>query len=219
MRTMVSRGPLLASMLIMLSACSILPEKQIIHTWQPPTTPTVNARASEPFSLRISTPHASGPLDATTIAVMPSPGQVSTYKGARWSDLPALLIRQRLVDAFMAANLKAVTTDDDRFRSDYTLSGDLRAFQTEYRAGKPVVVVRYDARLQRSNSPSLAGARSFTITRNPASANIPDVIQAFGAADDALARQVVNWAISVTERHPSDSATKSADRTESRSQT
>src|SRR6185437_9343659 len=80
--------------------------------------------------------------------VMPEPGQISNYKGARWSESPALLIRHRLVDAFMAAKLPAVTTDDDHLASDYSLGGNLRGFQSEYRNGSPVVVVRFDAQLR-----------------------------------------------------------------------
>jgi cholesterol transport system auxiliary component len=100
----------------------------------------------------------------------------------------------------MAAKLPAVTTDDDRFASDYTLSGDLRAFQSEYRGGSPVVVVRFDAQLRRGGARNLLATRSFVVTENPSSVDVPQIVAAFGAADDQLARQVVAWTIDVANR-------------------
>lgn len=134
------------------TACSILPKREVVQIWQPPESATVHAASPANFSLRVDTPGIAGMLDQSGIVVMPAPGQVSVYKGARWSESPALLVRNRLVDAFMAAKLPSVTNDDAHFSSDYTLSGDLRSFQSEYRSGSPVVVVRYDAQLRRGHS-------------------------------------------------------------------
>lgn len=193
------RMPAVLCGVLLLAACSVLPKQETLHVWRPPTTTSASATTRHDFSLRVDTPHASGPLDATTIMVLPAPGQVSTYKGARWSDTPALLVRQRLVDAFMRAGLAAVTTDDDTLDADYTMSGNLRAFQTEYRSGSPVVVVRYDAQLRHGDSLHLLAARSFTVTESPANASVPAIVSAFGTADDKLARQVVTWTLTITK--------------------
>lgn len=175
-----------------LAACSILPKHAPVQVWQPPSHATVQPGGAT-SSLRVATPRATGLLDATGIVVMPEPGRVSTYAGARWSKAPALIVRARLVDAFMAAGLPTVTTDDDRFTSDYVLSGNLRAFQAEYRGGAPVVVVRFDAQVRKGGSLHLLATHSFVITRQPAGTDIAQVVAAFGAADDALAAQVVHW--------------------------
>ena len=103
----------------LLAACSVLPKREPVQIWQPEESASSAPAAAADFSLRVDAPNATGPLDGTGIVVMPEPGQVSTYKGARWSEAPALLIRHRLVDAFMAAKLPAVTTDDVHFSSDY----------------------------------------------------------------------------------------------------
>ena len=184
------------------SACSILPAREVVQTWQPPETTSVHAASAAPFSLRVDTPNVSGMLDQNGIVVMPEPGQVSVYNGARWSESRALRVRGRLVDAFMTAKLPSVTPDDDHFSSDYTLSGDLRAFQSEYRSGSPVVVVRYDAQLRRGGSRGVLASRSFVITRQPAGTQVPEVVSAFGAADDELAQQVVNWALGAAQQAP-----------------
>lgn len=185
---------LACSAAIVLGGCSIIPQAQVVQTWQPPVgKAAISARGD--FSLRVDAPNTTGMLDGSGIVVMPQPGQVSTYKGARWSESPALLVRHRLVDAFMAAGLPAVTTDDDRFFADYTLDGDLRAFQSEYRSGAPVVVVRYDAQLRRGFSRTPIATHSFVVTGNPSGVDVPQIVTAFGAADDELAQQVVAWTI------------------------
>lgn len=188
------------------SACSILPEREVIHTWQPPESAMARPASAAAFSLRVDAPNAAGMLGQTGIVVMPSPGQVSVYKGARWSESPALLVRNRLVDAFMAAKLPTVTTDDEHFASDYTLSGNLRAYQSEYRSGAPVVVVRYDAQLRRSGSRQVLASRSFVVTRQPDGTQVPEIVAAFGAADDGLAQQVVAWVLGAVQRNRQASA-------------
>ena len=200
-----ARNLLVASVIAaLLAGCSILPKQENIRIWQPTTTVAPNAGITGNFSVRVDTPHAAGTLDQAGIVVMPAPGEVSTYKGARWNESPAVLVRQRLVDAFMAAKLPAVTTDDDHFSSDFTLSGDLRAFQSEYRNGAPVVVVRYDAQLRRGGSRTPLATRSFVVTGHPAGTQVPAVVAAFGTADDQLARDVVAWVVGVARAHPQD---------------
>lgn len=203
------RGVLMAlCMTALATACSILPKHEPVQIWQPPEGTAVSTAPAATFSLRVDAPNLNGMLDQTGIVVMPAPGEVSVYKGARWSASPALLVRNRLVDAFMAAKLPLVTTDDDHFSSDYTLSGDLRAFQSEYRSGSPVVVVRYDAQLRRGFSRRVLASRSFVVTQNPAGVDVPQIVAAFGAADDELAKQVVAWTIEAAnddlQAHPRD---------------
>lgn len=192
----LARTLLTACGILLLAACSVLPKREPVQVWQPPTgTASAPAMPAAGFSLRIDAPNTSGLLDSTAIVVLPEPGQISTYKGARWSMQPALLLRDRLVDAFMAAKLPAVTTDEDHLASDYTLGGNLRAFQSEYRAGSPVIVVRFDAQLRRGGSRSVLAARSFEITQQPGGTQVPQIVAAFGTADDQLAAQVVPWVI------------------------
>jgi cholesterol transport system auxiliary component len=192
----------------LLAACSVLPKREPVQIWQPEESAIAAPAVAADFSLRVDAPNTSGPLDGTGIVVMPGPGQVSTYKGARWSESPALLIRHRLVDAFMAAKLPAVTTDDDHFSSDYSLSGNLRGFQTEYRNGSPAVVVRFDAQLRRGGARSLLATRSFVVTQDPAGVDVPQIVAAFGTADDQLAQQVVTWTLDVANQdraaHPAN---------------
>jgi cholesterol transport system auxiliary component len=197
---------------LLLAGCTVLPKRAPVQIWQPEqaAAPAATTAPAADFSLRVDTPNTIGLLNQQGIVVQPAPGQITTYKGARWSEAPALLVRSRLVDAFMAAKLAAVTTDDDHYASDYTLGGDLRAFQTEYRAGQPVVVVRFDAQLRRGGSRHLLASHSFTITEQPSGAAVPQIVAAFGAADDALAAAVVPWLLDSVEHAPAADTQTSA---------
>lgn len=190
-----------------ISGCGILPPDESPNIYVLPETaraPAANDGADAPplpWQLRVDTPEATGMLDNAGIVVMPEPGRITVYKNARWSDGAPVLLRQRLVDAFLASHrLAAVTSEEDSLQGDYVLGGDLRAFQSEYRAGAPMVVIRYDAQLRRGDSSRVFAARSFEVTGNPADAAVPQVVRAFGAAADQLSVQVVAWTLSQAQR-------------------
>ncbi|MDQ2972155.1 MAG: ABC-type transport auxiliary lipoprotein family protein [Rhodanobacteraceae bacterium] len=193
-------------MVLAMAGCGILPpnESPSIYVLPQSTAASQNSDANAqplPWQLRVDTPEATGMLDNAGIVVMPEPGRITLYKGARWSDNAPVLLRQRLVDAFLASHrLPAVTSEEDSLHSDYVLGGDLRAFQSEYRNGAPVVVLRYDAQLRRGGSRRIFAAHSFEVTQNPTGVAVPQVVQAFGAACDQLDAQVVAWTLSEAQR-------------------
>lgn len=188
------------------AGCGILPPNESPNIYvlpQSATAPQNSAANTQPlpWQLRVDTPEASGMLDNAGIVVMPEPGRITVYKGARWSDNAPVLLRQRLVDAFLASHrLSAVTSEEDSLHGDYVLGGDLRGFQAEYRNGAPVVVIRYDAQLRRGGSRRVFAARTFEVTQSPAGVAVPQVVQAFGAATDQLDAQVVAWTLSEAQR-------------------
>ncbi|MEO6967176.1 MAG: ABC-type transport auxiliary lipoprotein family protein [Rhodanobacteraceae bacterium] len=190
-----------------LSSCGILPPNESPNIYVLPGSATVVPQNSDanaqplPWQLRVDTPEATGMLAGAGIVVMPEPGRITVYTGARWSDSVPVLLRQRLVDAFLASHrLSAVTSEDDSLHGDYVLDGDLRAFQSEYRNGAPVVVIRYDAQLRRGGSRRLFAARTFEVTQAPSGVTVPQVVQAFGAAADQLDAQVVAWTLGEAQR-------------------
>jgi cholesterol transport system auxiliary component len=68
--------------------------------------------------------------------------------------------------------------------------------------------VRFDAQLRRGGSRNLLATRSFVVTQTPSGVDVPQIVAAFGAADDALAQQVVAWTLDIANRdratHPRD---------------
>ena len=74
------------------------------------------------------------------------------------------MLRNRLVDAFRDnGRIAGLSSDETSLQADYFLSGDLRAFQTEYENGQPVVVIRFDARLVKSSGLRIVASRRFDI--------------------------------------------------------
>ncbi|HET6912100.1 MAG TPA: ABC-type transport auxiliary lipoprotein family protein [Rhodanobacteraceae bacterium] len=194
-----SRIWLLACAMALLGACSILPpnESPDIYVLPHATQPASGNNGPQlPWQLRVDTPEATGMLSGNGIVVMPEPGKVTVYKGAQWADPAPVLLRERLVDAFLATHrLPAVTSEADSLSADFVLGGDLRAFESEYRNGAPVVVIRFDAQLRRGGSRDVLAARSFEVTATPSGVAIPQVVQAFGQASDQLSAQVVEWTL------------------------
>lgn len=198
----MSLRPRLASILlaVLLGGCSVLPRVESPDVYLlpgPPAAPApanaIGAKAS--VSLRVDAPQAGRTLDSSRIAVIPESNVITVYQGARWSDRAPHLLRDRLIEAFRAsASYAAVTSDDANLQADLELAGDLRAFQTEYVAGKPVVVIRYDAQLLRPHTQTILATRQFEVRQAVAGKAVPQVVVAFGQAADALAAQVVDWA-------------------------
>ncbi|WP_430391364.1 ABC-type transport auxiliary lipoprotein family protein [Dyella sp. 20L07] len=181
----------------LLAACSVLPKAESPDIYRLPATPLPHAQAhAVNWSLRINTPQAERMIDSSRITVLPQGDVVSVYKGARWSDSATTLLRNRLMDAFRDdGRIAALSSDDSSLQADYSLSGDLRSFQSEYQGGQPVVVIRFDARLVQNNGLRIVATRRFEITQPVGSTAVPQVVAAFGQASDQLASQLVTWTL------------------------
>ena len=200
--TAIPRCAALAAVLL-LSACSVLPRAEAPTVYRLPATPAPAAADGVPVdvSLRIDTPQAGAALDGARIVVLPAGDQLTVYKGARWSDRAPVLLRDRLFDAFQAdGRTRALSVDDDNLRADYELAGSLRAFQSEYEDGRPVAVIRYDARLVRAGAQRILATRRFDVRVPAQGKQVPQVVAAFGAAADRLAAEVVPWTLSAARQ-------------------
>ena len=187
----------LAASLSLLSACSILPKPEPVDVyWLPYAQTPIAASRSAPvkWSLRLDKPMASNALNSQNIAVVPQGNLISNYKGARWSDPAPVLLRNRLLDAFLQdGRIQGLSTDDSNLQADYELGGELLAFQTHYNGKSPEVVIQYNARLVRASDQRVIASRRFE-TRQPLNnPMVPSVVAGFGQATDALMPQVVQW--------------------------
>lgn len=186
------------SLAVLASACTLLPEQKTVDIYRLPSSLAAAAPAGkvQGWSLRIRNPHADAILDSARIAVIVKGDQLSTYGGARWTDAPPTLLRGRLAQAFrLDGRLASVSTTDSNVRADLELDSDLRAFQSEYRGSVPHAVVSLDARLISTSTRRVVASRSFEIAQAADGVEVPAVVSAFGLASDALAAQVVQWAV------------------------
>ena len=183
---------------LLLPACTILPKAEPLDVYLLPATAPVSASATQaaPWSLRIARPAAGVHLSGQRIVVVPEDNRVSVYTGAGWSDPAPVLVRNRLLDAFRAdGRVAGLSSDDKQLQADFELDSDLRAFQSEYRDGRPEAVVRLDARLVHTATRRIVASRSFALRAPATDTAVPVVVQAFGAAADRLAAEVVEWTV------------------------
>lgn len=147
-------------------------------------------------SLRIATPAASGALTSPSIVVVPEGHLVSGYGDSRWTTSAPALWRDHLVEAFgNDGRIPRLSGDNLDARTAWELAGVLRAFQTEYRDGEPHVVIEYKAHLLDARNGQIAASREFVVREPVHGAEVPQVVEAFGRAADATARQVIDWTV------------------------
>ena len=188
---------ILAASLSLLSACSILPKpEQVDVYWLPYAQAPIAASRSAAvnWSLRLDKPMASAALNSQNIAVVPEGNLISNYKGARWSDPAPVLLRNRLLDAFLQdGRIQGLSTDDTTVQADYELGGELLAFQTHYNGKSPEVLIQYNARLVRSSDQRVIASKRFEARQPLSNPMVPGVVAGFGQASDTLMPQVVQW--------------------------
>lgn len=199
-------GVLVALTLLMgLPACSVLPKSEPVDVYlMPELSPRPRApQPAVPWSLRVSLPAGSTHLASQRILVVAQAQRVSAYHGAKWSDPAPWLLRNRMLDAFrLDGRVNALSSDDKVLQADFVLDTELRAFQSEYRAGVPEVVIRLDARLVQSDTRRIVASRHFDVRQAAPGAALPEVVQAFGQATDRVATDLVAWVMAQAAQVP-----------------
>lgn len=193
------RSMLVICVLGAVSACSILPEAQVQDSYRLPVSRLLPA-AAQPvpvdISLQVSTPHNGHLLDSQRILVIRRDNQINVYKGVQWSEPAPVLVRDRILDAFRTdGRIKSVGNDAASVMSDIELHSDLRGFHVEYRDNRPIVHVQLDASLVATAVRRIIATHSFSIELPAKGEQVPDIVEAFGAATDQLAQAVVDWTL------------------------
>lgn len=198
MKLLVMRA-LILLIVFLASACSpLLQRGEPAAIWQLPSTTMATAPATDhvDWHLRVASPRAVGLLEGSRIVVLPEPGRLSVYKGARWSQATPELWRERLIDAFRQnGSVAAVSSDDDNLHSNLVLGGSLDAFQIEYRDGEPTAVIHYQAQLIDPASRRIIAHHNFTATQAATGTDIPAVVAVLGELADHVSADVVAWTL------------------------
>ncbi len=186
----------LALLVALSSACSILPKPENAQVYRLPASTSASSVAPVSWSLRINKPLASDVFNLPRIAVVPEGNQVSTYRGARWTDPAPVLLRNRMPDAFQRdGRVPRLSADDSNLQADYELVGELQAFQSEYTADGISVVIRLDARLVEGRSQRILVSRHFEVRQPQADKAVPAVVSGLGQVTDRLMAQLLDWTV------------------------
>ena len=184
---------------MMLAACSLLPESSPVTFYRLPppqitTAPMLAPGLQRAMTLRVNRPETSGLLSGNRIAVIPQHNQLSAYQGARWAASVPVLFRDQLIDAWQQqGRIQHIVSDDEPLPADMELRGALRAFYTEYRQNKPLVLIHFDAQLVDPRSRSILASRRFAVKEASQTADVPAVVAAFGVAQARLANEMLSW--------------------------
>jgi len=194
----------LATLLSVLSACTLLPEAEPIRVYLLPTADAPANPAAAPLqqALRIHTPHTSRILAGPRIAVVPEGNQISSYQGARWGDAAPTLLRDRLIEQFRQSGPTPVSSEDSNLSADLELFSELRAFQSQYVDGRPQVLVRLDAQLVSAADQRILASRRFDIRQASEDPQLESVVEAFGRASDELGQQLQRWIEQIAKSQP-----------------
>jgi cholesterol transport system auxiliary component len=190
----------MATVLLFVSSCSILPATENLEIYQLPAAESASHLSGDslPWTLRLATPYSSYITDSPRVLALRQGNQLSSYKGIRWSDPAPVLLRNRLVAAFRADgrfNSVSNGNSSNNLATDLELGGDLSAFQVEYTNSGPQVTIRFYATLSQPLRNRIVAARSFEVSEPVQSRGTSEIITAFGLSADRLAAEIIDWTV------------------------
>ena len=152
------------------------------------------------WQLVIEEPLASGGLDASQIALRPSPTELKYFAGARWTERAPKMVQTLLIESFEnTGSIISVGRQTIGLRSDYNLRTELREFQAEYFSDEksPSIRVRINAKLITQPRQIIAASRSFEFVADATGSDLASIIQAFDNALGKVIRGLVEWTLEV----------------------
>ena len=189
------------SMLLLASCSSLLSVKpQPFTTYSPTyslpqgaaTSATAGARVG--WQLIVETPLCSATLDTARMLVMPTPGVLEVFPGARWRDTTPALLRSLVVQGFESTGrIVGIGSAKSGLRADYALAIELRDFQLEINAGKAQAAVRFQASLLDYTSNRVLATHSFSALAPATGADAASAFVAFETALNTVIPQLVEW--------------------------
>lgn len=186
-------------LILLASACSLVPAPREIVVYQLIQTDTEKASSTANLVLKIMSVQSSPALNSRRILVTEDGKTLDALPGARWASPIQALMRDRLVESMRANGAIAhVISDKTALQSDMELHTFLRDFVGEFSARQPIAYIRLDATLTRSASRKIVASREFSIRVASRSQSADDLVQAFSAATDQMALELVNWILANT---------------------
>ena len=186
---------------LLLSACSVLPEREPVELFQLPTSSiSSNASGAIAGGLHLLTPDSSDTLGGTRLLILEN-NSFQAWPASRWAAPIPQLWRDWLLDAFWRdGRFSGLSTDNTVLQAERSINGMLRALHTENIAGRTSAVIRFDAQLIDSASRVIIASQRFE-AREPLNSNSAQAaVAALGIAADRLARELIDWAAAQSPR-------------------
>lgn len=185
-------------LVVMGSACTVLPERVPVDLYQlPPATITTATDGKALATLRIDRPSSSEALGGNRLLIMTDTHQLQALAGVRWVAATPLLWRDWLLDAFWRdGRVGSLSAASDGLQSQFELGGVLRIFNIDQTASPPQAVIQYDARLINVSDRRIIASRRFEAAAEITSSEAGSAVSALGVAADTLVRDLIDWTVS-----------------------
>jgi cholesterol transport system auxiliary component len=197
------RPTFLAALLLTIGGCAKMftdPPRPLFQLTPPSDIPTNLPHTNA--QIVIDAPYAPEGLELRRIAVVRSSNGLDYLADGDWADRTPSMVRAVLVEAFENSRAVAgVGPDTLDLRADFEIDGDLRHFEAIYDSSDekpgapPIIWVALAVKLVKVPEHKIL-AQTLISVRQPAAANAtPAIVQAFGAATQSVARQVIEWTL------------------------
>lgn len=185
---------------LLLCSCRLLPEQALVDLYQLPP-PAINPSTSptQLEALRIARPLTNEALGGNRLLIVTENNRLQAFAQTRLASPAPLVWRDWLLDAFWRdGRVAALSAASEGLRSELELGGMLRSFHIDASGARPEAVILFDATLMRTTDRSVIASRRFE-SRYPADAlTAADAIGALGSAASQLARELVDWTVSLS---------------------
>lgn len=189
--------PFTILVVLLISACSVLPEQVPVDLFQLPA-PSVQAATGGPrlSTLRIARPVSSEALSGNRLLIMTANNQFQAFPNMRLAAPVPLLWRDWLLDAFWRdTRIGGLSAASEGLQAELELGGTLRAFQVDYAGPQAQAVIQYDATLIGTAGRQIVASRRFEARESLDSVDASAAIVAMGIAADRLAVELIEWVV------------------------
>jgi cholesterol transport system auxiliary component len=148
--------------------------------------------------LMIDLPQASAGIDTDRIALSRSPLSLDYFADAQWTDRLPELIQNLLLASFENSGaITAVGSNSAGLRTDFTLRSEIRHFEAVYdtTTGPPRAWVEIVTRLAAVRQRTIIAEARFERHVAAAANDVPAIVAAFNAANQAVLRDIVVWTL------------------------
>lgn len=189
------KNSIVASLLILvLSGCSLLPSPEPAQVWTLEPVPAVTGEPLQVEGLRVLKPQTSALMRGRHMLVVPEGKPPEVYAGVRWSSAIPELWRNQLISALQRdSRFSRISSDEVRLAAERVLVSRLDAFQTEYRQGEPVVVIRGHLQLVEASSRRILAEYTLDLSRKADHAEVAGIVAAFSALSAEMVDEIREW--------------------------
>lgn len=142
-------------------------------------------------------------VDSYRIAVRPTPDEVQVYRGAGWARTPSEMLQSTVLRALEdSGKIGSVARQGTGIAADYRLLIDLRRFEADYAGNAvPAATIEFNAKLVHGVDQSIVASRTFLQAQPAAGTDLPQVVDAFSRALEAVGGELAGWVLVSGDEH------------------